>query len=254
MSYEFVKTSSEDGVVRVTLNRPPLNVLTITMMEELVAVFGWAQQEPGTVVVVDAEGKAFSAGVDVADHTPDKVEKMIEVFDDLFEAMNKVEKPIIGLVNGAALGGGYEVVLFCDMVVVSEKAKLGQPEVQVGVFPPLACYVLPRLVSWPRAMELLLSGDVIDAARAEQLGLVNKVVSADSFREEANEFVQKFSKLSPVVLSLAKKAAKAGQGKDFTSGLKEIDTIYLQELMKTKDAVEGLQAFMEKRRPVWKGI
>ncbi len=254
MSYEFVKTSTEDGVVRITLNRPPLNVLTIPMMEELIESFVWAQQEAGTVVVVDAEGKAFSAGVDVADHTPDKVGKMIEVFDGLFEAMNKVEKPIIGLVNGAALGGGYEVVLFCDMVVASEKAKLGQPEVQVGVFPPLACYVLPRLVSWPRAMELLLSGDTINAARAEQMGLVNKVVPADSFKEEAENFVKKFSKLSPVVLSLTKKAAKAGQGKDFSSGLKEIDDIYLQELMKTDDAVEGLQAFMEKRRPVWKGM
>ena len=103
MSYEYLKTKNEDGIVRITLNRPPLNVLTIAMMEEMVKAFKWAQGESGALVVLDAEGKAFSAGVDVADHTPDKVEQMIDVFDRLFIAMFEVEKPIVALVNGAAL-------------------------------------------------------------------------------------------------------------------------------------------------------
>lgn len=253
MTYESVKTSNENGIIRITLNRPPLNVLTIPMMEELISAFLWARQEAGSVVVLDAAGKAFSAGVDVLDHTADKVDKMIEVFDGIFEAMYEIEKPIVAVVNGAALGGGYELVLFCDMVVASEKAKLGQPEIQVGVFPPLACYMLPRLLSWPRAMELLLSGDVIGAERAEQLGLVNKVLPAEGFAEEVEQFIKKFSSLSPVVLAMTKKAARSGLNKDFASGLKAIDHIYLKELMKTKDAVEGLQAFLEKRPPVWEG-
>lgn len=253
MSYEYLKTKSEGGVVRITLNRPPLNVLTITMMEELVEAFKWAQQESGSLVVVDAEGKAFSAGVDVADHTPDKVEQMIDVFDRLFESMFEVEKPIVALVNGAALGGGYELVLACDMVVASEKAKLGQPEINVGVLPPVACHLLPFLVSWPRALELLLSGEVFDAARAERMGLVNKVFPADDFENGCSEFLKKFLTQSPVVLALTKKAALAGLRKSFADGIKAIDDIYLNELMKTEDAVEGLQAFTEKRRPVWKG-
>ena len=102
--------------------------------------------------------------------------------------MFEVEKPIVALVNGAALGGGYELVLACDLVVASEKAKLGQPEINVGVLPPVACYLLPHLTSWPRALELLLSGEVIDAARAERMGLVNKVVPADDFVSGCNEF------------------------------------------------------------------
>jgi cyclohexa-1,5-dienecarbonyl-CoA hydratase len=253
LSFKFIKTATEEGIVRITLNRPPLNVLTIAMMEEMIEAFKWANEQPGGVVVVDAEGKAFSAGVDVADHTPDKVGSMIDVFDRLFTAMDEVDKPIIGVVNGAALGGGYEVVLFCDMVIASEKAKLGQPEINVGVFPPIACYVLPRLLSWPKAMEIVLSGDVFDAATAEQLGLVNKVLPVDGFAEGVDAFLKRFTQQSPVVLAMTKKAAKAGMGKAFAEGIKAIDSIYLDELMKTADAVEGLTAFMEKRKPVWQG-
>ncbi|NMB41204.1 MAG: enoyl-CoA hydratase [Firmicutes bacterium] len=253
MSYEFLKTKNEDGLISITLNRPPLNVLTIPMMEEMIKALKWARQEQGTLVLIDAEGKAFSAGVDVADHTPDKIDQMIDVFDRLFEAMYLMEKPLVAAVNGAALGGGYEVVIACDMVVASEKAKLGQPEINVGVLPPVACYILPRLVSWPRAMEIVLSGEVFDAKRAEQMGLVNKVLPAEDFAAGTKEFLKKFTVQSSVVLELTKKAARAGLGKGFMEGLKDIDAIYLNELMKTEDAIEGLQAFMDKRRPVWKG-
>ncbi|NMB35167.1 MAG: enoyl-CoA hydratase/isomerase family protein [Firmicutes bacterium] len=253
MPYKFLKVRNEEGVVGITLNRPPLNVLTIDMMEEMVKAFQWAQEESGNVVVVDAEGKAFSAGVDVADHTPDKVGSMIDVFDRLFLSMAALEKPIIGVINGVALGGGYEVVLFCDMIVASEKARFGQPEIQVGVLPPIACYALPRLTSRPLAMEILLSGDTFTAAEAKEMGLINAVFPVDDFEQNVDEFLKKFTSLSPVVLALTKKAALAGERKSFADGLKAIDHIYLEELMQTKDAVEGLQAFMEKRSPKWQG-
>lgn len=237
----------------VTLNKPPLNVLTIPMMEELVSALEWAINQPDGIIVLDAEGKAFSAGVDVADHTEDKVDKMIEVFDRIFMTMSGTDKPIIGLVKGAALGGGCELAIFCDILVASEKAKFAQPEIAVGVFPPIACYVLPRILSWPRALEFLLSGGTIGADRAEQIGLVNKVLPFDNFEESAREYLQKFIIMSPVVLSMTKKAARAGLGKDFAAGLRVIDDIYLNQLMKTEDAKEGLNAFMEKRQPVWQG-
>lgn len=253
MPYQYLKVRSDEGIVGITLNRPPLNVLTIDMMEEMIKAFQWAGKEPGNVVVIDAEGKAFSAGVDVADHTPDKVGLMIDVFDRLFLSMAALEKPIIGVVNGAALGGGYEVVLFCDMVIASEKARFGQPEIKVGVLPPIACYVLPRLLSWPQAMEVLLSGDTFTAAEAKEMGLINKVFPVDDFNQGVEKFLKKFTSLSPIVLVLTKKAALAGERKSFAEGLKVIDHIYLQELMQTKDAMEGLQAFMEKRTPSWQG-
>lgn len=253
MSYRYLKVGDEGGITSITLHSPPLNVLTIAMMEELISALDWAKGQPGGIILLNAEGKAFSAGVDVADHTPDKVGQMIDVFDRLFHTMHDIDKPIAAAVNGAALGGGYEVVLFCDLVICSEKAKFGQPEIAVGVFPPIACYLLPRLVSWPRAMELLLSGEIFNAAKAEQLGLVNKVLPADAFNQGAREFLQKFLSMSPVVLALTKKACKAGLNKDFMAGLKSIDHIYLKELMLTRDAMEGLNAFMEKRQPVWQG-
>lgn len=253
MNYGFLKVKSEDGVFSIILNRPPLNVLTIPMMEELIIAFRRAGQEPGALVTLEAAGKAFSAGVDVADHTPEKVQQMIDVFDRLFLAMAGIDKPLVAVVDGAALGGGYELVLFCDLIVASERSKFGQPEIAVGVFPPIACYMLPRLLSWPRAMELLLSGQTFGAARALELGLVNRVLPAGEFNAGVKEFLQQFLAQSPVVLALTKKAARAGPGKDFAAALKEIDAIYLRELMTTEDAVEGLKAFMEKRRPVWQG-
>jgi len=253
LSYQFIKVKSEGWISTVTLNRPPLNVLTIPMMEELVSALQWAAAEPGGLIVLDAVGKAFSAGVDVADHAEDKVDRMIEVFDRVFLTMAGTDKAIVAAVNGAALGGGCELALFCDLVVASDRARFGQPEISVGVFPPVACWLLPRLVSWPRALELLLSGEVISARRAEQIGLINRVIPGETFAEGVKEFLQKFSAHSPVVLALTKKAARAGLGGDFAGGIKEIDAIYLRELMKTGDAREGLKAFMEKRTPVWQG-
>ncbi|KJS00736.1 MAG: hypothetical protein VR68_06535 [Peptococcaceae bacterium BRH_c4a] len=253
MNCQNIKVNSEGGIAYITLNRPPLNVLTIPMMEELVMALEWAIREPGGIIVLGAEGKAFSAGVDVADHTEDKVDKMIEVFDRIFLTMSGTDKIIVAAVNGAALGGGCELVIFCDLVVASEKAKFAQPEIAVGVFPPIACYMLPRLMSWPKALDLLLSGEIINAARAEQLGMVNRVLPADSFAGGVKEYLQRFQKMSPVVLTMTKKAARTGLGKDFPTGLKDIDQIYLQEMMKTEDAREGLKAFMEKRQAVWQG-
>ncbi len=253
MGYNYMQTKNEDGVATIILDHPPLNVLNIEMMEELILALKWANEQSESVVAITGEGKAFSAGVDIADHTPEKVDSMIDVFDRLFLTMSEINKPIVALVNGAALGGGYEIVLFCDLVVASEKAKLGQPEIQVGVFPPIACYILPRLVSWPLAIEILLSGDTFEAAKGKEMGLVNKVVPAESFQAEAKDFLKRFTKLSPAVVPLTKKAALAGLDKNLKEGLKVIDQIYLEEVMKTEDALEGLKAFMEKRKPVWKG-
>jgi len=253
LSYEFVKVKNEGGVVNVTLDKPPLNVLNIAMMEELILAFKWAQKEAGQLVLLDAAGKAFSAGVDVGDHTEDKVDAMIDVFDRLLISMFDLEKPIVCAVNGAALGGGCELVIFSDVILCSEKAKLGQPEIMVGVFPPIACYVMPHVLSWPRAMELLLSGETIGAQRAEYIGLANAVLPADNFGAAVNDYIKKFLSNSGYVMAQTKKAARAGLNKGFVAGLKEIDYIYLRELMNSCDAKEGLSAFMEKRKPVWQG-
>ena len=200
-----------------------------------------------------AEGsKAFSAGVDVSEHTADKVDEMIEVFHRIFRLLDALEVPTVAVVGGAALGGGCELVLFCDMVIASERASFGQPEIQVGVIPPIAVAALPGIIGPKKALEVVLIGDRIRAAEAERLGLVNKVVPPEELRTAADEFVGKLAKLSGAVLRLTKRAVRVGSTGRFADGLAAVEELYLGPLMATEDAHEGLAAFMEKRTPVWK--
>ena len=253
--YQFIKTWDADGAAWISINRPPLNVLDIPTMEELnnALIAVKARELEVRALVITAEGgKAFSAGVDVADHTEDKVEYMIEVFHQIFYNMAQLQIPTIAAVKGAALGGGCELAIFCDMIVASDRLKIGQPEIKVGVFPPLAAVVIPRLVPEKRAFELIAGGEVIRAEEALAIGLVNKIVPADSFDEEFGTFLRVYTTLSGAVLRSTKKAIRAARGLPFAEALNKVERIYLDELMITEDAREGLTAFLEKRAPVWK--
>jgi cyclohexa-1,5-dienecarbonyl-CoA hydratase len=255
MGFEHIRFDVSDGVARLTLNKPPLNVLNIAMMREINSALEGLGDDPSVKVLVfeAAEGsKAFSAGVDVSEHTADMVEEMIEVFHRIFRLLDGLEAPTVAVVGGAALGGGCELVLFCDMVIASEKASFGQPEIQVGVLPPIAVVALPEIVGPKKALEMVLTGDRIRAAEAERLGLVNRVVPPEELQAAADEFVGKLAKLSGAVLRLTKRAVRLGSAGDFIEGLAAVEELYLGLLMAAEDAHEGLAAFMEKRSPVWK--
>jgi cyclohexa-1,5-dienecarbonyl-CoA hydratase len=253
MAFKHIQTEMKEGVAFITFNRPPLNVLNIEMMEEINTYLEGLKKETALkLLVVQAAGKAFSAGVDVGEHLGDLVYKMIEVFHKIFRLMDDLKVPSIAVVNGSALGGGCELALYCDMVIATERAKFGQPEIQVGVFPPIAALIFPRMIGRKKAMELILSGDTITSQEALTLGLVNKVVPEASLGEEVNGYIEKFKKLSGIVLKLAKEAAIAGLNDDMDQGLRAVEKIYLDGLMKTEDATEGLKAFLEKRKPNWK--
>ncbi len=264
MSFEHIRFDVSDSVARLTLNKPPLNVLNIAMMREINAALKGLDDDPSVKVLVfeAAEGsKAFSAGVDVSEHTADKVGEMIQVFHRIFRLLDELEVPTVAMVDGAALGGGCELVLFCDMVIASERASFGQPEIQVGVFPPIAVVALPAIIGPKKALEMVLIGDRIRAAEAERLGLVNKVVPPEELRAAADELVSKLTKLSSAVLRLTKRAVRMGEqgsrgaGKQrsrFIEGLAAVEELYLGPLMATEDAHEGLAAFLEKRWPAWK--
>jgi cyclohexa-1,5-dienecarbonyl-CoA hydratase len=253
MAFKYIQTEFKEGVATLTLNRAPLNVLNIEMMEEInTALEGLMKEKSLKLLVIQAMGKAFSAGVDVGEHLGDLVYKMIEVFHKMFRLMDALKVPSIAVVNGSALGGGCELALYCDMVIATEKAKFGQPEIQVGVFPPIAALVFPRVIGRKKALELILSGDIISAQEALSLGLINKIVPEASLAEEVNGFIDKFKKLSGIVLKLTKEATLAGLNDDMDKGLKAIEKIYLDRLMKTHDAIEGLKAFLDKRKPTWK--
>ena len=253
MAFKHIQTDFREGVATLTLNRAPLNVLNIEMMEEINAYLeGLMREKSLKLLVVQAMGKAFSAGVDVGEHLGDLVYKMIEVFHKMFRLMDALKVPSVAVVNGSALGGGCELALYCDMVIATEKAKFGQPEIQVGVFPPIAALIFPRMIGRKKALELIFSGDIIGAQEAFALGMVNKVILEASLAEEVNGFIEKFKKLSGIVLKMTKEATLAGLNDDMDQGLKAIEKIYLDRLMKTNDAIEGLKAFLDKRKPSWK--
>ncbi|MBI2849076.1 MAG: enoyl-CoA hydratase/isomerase family protein [Chloroflexi bacterium] len=242
-----------EGVARITLDRPPLNVLNIEAMKEINQVLaGLTGDTTAKLVIITGKGRAFSVGVDIKDHTADRAEEMIAVFHRMFHLLASLPQPTVAVVNGPALGGGCELALFCDLVIASEAAQFGQPEIKAGVFPPIAALLLPRIMGRKQALELLLTGEAISAQEAWRLGLVNHVALGDRLAEEANQLVQKLMGLSGAVLRITKRAVKQGLDADFQEVLQKMETIYFQELMKTEDAHEGLQAFLEKRSPMWK--
>ncbi len=252
MSQKHIKTELKSGLATITLDRPPLNVLNIEMMEEINEVLDRLTASRPKLLVFRAEGKAFSAGVDVGEHVGDLMPKMIDSFHGMFRRMDALGVPSIAVVQGAALGGGCELAVYCDLVIASAAAKFGQPEIKVGVFPPIAALIFPRIMGRKKAMELILSGDVVSAGEAERLGLVNKVVEPESLSSEAEAFIARFLANSAVVMRLTRKAVLNGLDEDAAAALQRIEDVYMDELMKTHDAEEGLDAFMNKRPPEWR--
>lgn len=255
MSFKNILYEGVDGVARIRLNRPPLNILNAETLIELNAALEKARDDSSvTVVLITGVGdRAFSAGVDIKDHFPEKVSSTLSVFNKVFYTLESLDKPTVAVVNGVAFGGGCELAVACDMIVASETAQFGQPEITVGAIPPVAVALLPKLIGRKKAFELVLTGGVISAAEAKQIGLINRVAPAEKLDEAAGELVDKLKDKSPVVLRLTRMALRQSLDLDFRSGLEKVTDIYLNLLMRTEDAVEGLKAFLEKRKPQWKG-
>jgi cyclohexa-1,5-dienecarbonyl-CoA hydratase len=241
-------------VVRITLRRPPLNVIDIPMMEELAHSLAEIEARPDVfVIVLRGEGKGFSAGVDVAAHTPDKVEEMLTKFHAVIRALVTMKKVTISAVHGHCLGGGAELAMMCDIVYTTESAQWGFPEIKLGCYPPVACTALAALVGQKSAAELILTGRAMDGKEAAQIGLATRAVPEDALGAAVNESIGYLHGLSPAALALAKKASYAWDSMHFDKGLARAERIYFDELIKTSDAQEGIRAFMEKREPKWSG-
>jgi len=248
-----ITVSQDANAYRITLSDPPLNILDITMLEELGDAIGRLANDRHALII-DAQGeKAFSAGASVQDHLGDRVATMLGRFHDCFRTLARLDIVTVALVRGAALGGGCELALACDFVLASDRARFGQPEINLGVFPPVAAYQLSRQASPRKGLELLLTGDPVDAAAAERLGLVNAVFPLAEFDALSDQWLQRLYKQSASSLRFAKRAFRLAQRADFDERLSAVERLYLDELMKTTDANEGLNAFIEKRKPVWNG-
>jgi len=250
--YQHIKLEKTEKLAFITLKREPLNVLNIEMMSEInSALESLGDGSHLKVLVIMADGKVFSAGVDVSEHTDELVDQMIGTFHKMFRLLDKLECPTVSLVHGAALGGGCELACFCDMVLAAEGVKFGQPEIKVGVFPPVAAAAFPQYGYLKSVYELLLVGDIVLAEQAQAMGLVNRVFPKDDFDKHCQDFLKRLTGNSAAILRLTKKTIKAGLNKPFDESLNIAEKIYLKDMMATKDAHEGLAAFMEKRAPKW---
>ena len=254
MSYQHIRHSVEDRVARITLARPPLNVFHIEMMREITrALVESAQRDVIAIVfAADKNCRSFSAGVAVEEHVQDTIFQMLDAFHAIFRQMESIAKPTIAVVDGAALGGGCELVAACDIVIASDRSRFGQPEIKLGVFPPVAAVLLPLVIGEKRARELILTGEIIDAVEAGRLGLCNHVVPSAHLEPKLVEILSKLRELSGTSLGYARQSLDLGRGRSLEEALSQQENIYLHELMKTADANEGVKAFMEKRKAVWR--
>ncbi len=246
-----VKTAS--GLATITLDRPPVNVLTTEMMRRLAAALRTAaSSDEVRIVRLDAAGKTFSAGVDVGEHLGDSLPAMMAALAELFAAFTSVPQPIVAVVQGAALGGGLEVVLGCDLVLASERATFGQPEIKLGVFAPPATVLLPRRIGRGKATALLLTGESIDADEAKRIGLANEVFPIEGFDAACSTWIGKLLGLSGAALRSAKRALRESSELTEPEAHAHLHDIYMNDLMATHDAHEGLRSFVEKRPAAWK--
>ncbi len=243
----------QPGVARISLSNPPLNIIDIPMMEELAEALTEIEACPEiAIVILSGSQKAFSVGVDVAAHTPDKVEQMLAKFHSVIRALVASKKVTIAAVHGHCLGGGAELAMVCDLVYTSELATWGFPEIKLGCYPPVAATALAALVGQKHAADLVLTGRSITGREAASIGLANSVVPEVDLEHTVQEAVRHLAELSPASLAVTKKAIYAWDSIHFDKGLAQAEKIYFEELMKTEDAQEGINAFLEKRRPVWK--
>src|ERR1700722_5592062 len=241
-------------VARITLNHPPLNIIDIATMKELAQSLAEVETRPDVSVIVFSGGdKVFSAGVDVAAHIPDKVEEMLTKFHAVIRELVVTKKITIAAVQGHCRGGGAELAMICDIVYTTESAQWAFPEIKLGCYPPVGCAALAFLVGQKRAAELILTGRTISGTEAAAIGLATRAGPEGQLAVAVAECVEQLRTLSPASLAITKKAFYAWDAMHFDKGLARAEKIYLEELMKTEDAQEGIRAFMEKREPKWSG-
>ena len=237
---------------RITLNNPPLNVIDMQMMGELLAALERIETRPEISAIIFAGSeRAFSSGVDIAAHTPDNVHNMLTAFHGVIRAVAATNKLTVAAVRRHCLGGAAELTLLCDIVYASPDSIWGFPEIKLACFPPVASVALASIVGQKLAAEMIFTGRTLNGQEALAAGLVNGL--ADEPETLVAECVARVTQLSPAAIAMAKKAFYAWDSMHFDKGLLRAEQVYLDQLMKTADAQEGIAAFLETRRPKWSG-
>jgi cyclohexa-1,5-dienecarbonyl-CoA hydratase len=253
--YKDINFTVTDRVARITLARPPLNVLTISMMKEIsdaINRIGATSDVCAIVFAAQPGARIFSAGVSIEEHRAETAFQMLEAFHSIFRSLNIISKPVVALVAGAALGGGCELAAFADIVIATHSSRFGQPEIKLGAFPPVAAVILPMVIGEKKAREMILTGELLSAEAALSHGLINYAVAETELETKAQEILDHLRQMSVPALELARRALGAGSLDRFEEALKRTENIYLNQLMTLKDAQEGVEAFIAKRPPRWK--
>lgn len=246
-----VRYEDAEGARWITLERPPVNVLDVATIEEMSACLRplGDRSDLKAVVFRSALPRTFSAGVDVRDHARERVRAMLAAFHGLVRLLEALPQATVAAVDGTCLGGGCELVAACDVALATPRSVFGQPEIDVGCFPPLAAVLLPR-VAGRAAAEMILTGAPVGAAEAARIGLVSRVVP--DLEAETRRVVRRLAGKSAAVLALARRALREGAHGPFGEALGRVERLYLDDLLPTEDMEEGVRAFLEKRPPRWK--
>lgn len=246
-----VALTHDQQILTITLNDPKANVLDKQMMTEIIRILSNEGTNPFVkAIVFTGEGEHFSFGASVHEHRKEAVADMLRIFHKMLRILIKTGKPMFALVRGQCLGGGLELASFCHWIFASPNAMFGQPEINLAVFPPVASLILPHRVGQTHADDLILSGRSITATEAREIGLVHAI--SDDPESQLNEFISKF--ILPKSRTALEFTANTARFEMYQAFLKNIDAVearYVQELMETEDANEGITAFLEKRKPVW---
>lgn len=251
--FQFVKVRVEGEVARITLDRPDHNLLNERMLSELAAgINTLGERNEIKLMILDSAGKTFCGGIEIGEYTQRRVFQLLDAFHGAFAAMLDTSKPLLVVVNGPAYGGGAELAALGDLVIATPKARFAQPEIKLGVFPPLAAAVLPYILGPKQALELVLTGEAMSAERARELGLVNWLVNEEELPKKIEEVTAKVTAQSGPVLTMAKKAILGSLGLPLRDGVKNSMKVFLNELAELEDSQEGLRALVEKRAPKWK--
>jgi enoyl-CoA hydratase/carnithine racemase len=253
---KFIRWDDSGPAAHLTMARPKQNIMNIEMLKEMSrAIESLNARDEVRMILLDAAPECegyFSVGVEAAGYRADMAFQMMDAFHQVFRSMTEVSKPIVAVVDGLAQGGGCELAAFCDIVIATEHARFLQPEIKLGVFPPMGAVVYPRVIGPKHAMELLLTADAINAQQALIMGLVNRVVPRSALKETVDSLVQRIASQSTPVLQLLKRVVFEGTWRPFDQALKRSQDIYLNQLFELDDSQEGLRALVERRKPVWK--
>src|SRR5688572_9510620 len=253
MKYKYLKLDIGTEVATLCLSRPPANLLSIEMVEEMNEVLlGLRAHRTLEVLILRGGRESFCGGMDLDELVPQRMQRLIQVYMRIFETLRMMDVVQVAAVEGNAIGAGFELALGCNLFLAAENATFALPETGVGLFPPIATVILPRIAARRKALELVLTGNVVSATELHHHGVINRLLSVARFEAELDEFVSRITSKSGPVLALAKRAQFEAYYSPFPDAVSRAQTLFLRELMDLQDSAEGLRAYQEKRSPKWK--